>query len=185
MRKYLIGIILQLLILLLMFFVEPIKTINFEYGRINGVGSVYKEGAVNTYNLYELYGTYYIFIAIFLIFVLIFYLIILLKKCTNIIPGFILNIISFVPMILMICAKIIVSREAKYVGNSIAVYGSGIDGSINGIGWLLIVMMGASCFLLLIGVGEVEHEIMQKGEKSIKKINVIKKKDINENEFKM
>lgn len=185
MKKYLIGIILQLLILLLMFFLEPIKTINFEYGRINGVGSVYKEGVINTYNLYELYGIHYIFIAIFLILVLIFYLIMLLKKCSNIIPGFILNIISFVPMVLMICAKIIVSREAKYIGNSIAVYGSGINGSINGIGWLLIVMMGVSCFLLLIGVNELEHEIMLKGEKHVKKINVRKKKDINEKEFKM
>ena len=70
---YLIGTFVEIFIILFLFFLEPISTTNFEYGRIKGVGSVYKEGAKNTYSLYEIMGEIYIFLAIVIIVALLLY----------------------------------------------------------------------------------------------------------------
>lgn len=185
MKKYICGLALQIFTIILLFFVSPVTAKNFEYGRINGVGSVYKEGSETNYNLYELMGPIFIVLGIFLILVVVLYLILLLTKNTNIVPSFILKIVSFAPLLLMLVAKILVSSEAKFVGNSVAVYGSGVDGSINSTGWFLIVVMAVSCFLLVKGLSEVENDIMEKGEKSVKEVKIKVKKNISEDEFKM
>ena len=182
---YLIGTFVEIFIVLFLFFLEPISTTNFEYGRIKGVGSVYKEGAKNTYSLYEIMGEIYIFLAIVIIVALLLYFVLIIKKQTNIIPGFILKIISFVPLAFMIIAKIMVSSEAKYVGNSVAVYGSGVKGNINGVGWFLIILMVASCASLLIGLKKVETEIMENANTSVKEVKTRKKIDVSSDDFKM
>ena len=72
-----------------------------------------------------------------------------------------------------------------HIGNNVAVYGSGVDGKINDIGWILIILMIISCYLLLKGVKDVENEMMKKGERTIKRIgSTNSNKKISEKEFK-
>ncbi len=189
---FLIGTILEIVVAILAFFLPVVYTRDWEYGKITGIGKVYNQGDKNSYSLSTMYGALTIIILILVVAVAILYLVLFLTKKTSIIPRFVLAVVYLFPIGLMIAAKISLSVEGKFIGNNLAVYGTGTSSGYTGLGWLMMILMIAA--FGLVSAGLIANKVKENGPNKttgVKEIKVKKtpsnspKKNISEDDFKM
>lgn len=184
---YLIGTILEIIVLIMSAFAPVLYTQNFEYGKITGIGKVYVEGDKVTYDLFSIMGAWYIILILVVAGNAILFLVFYFKKMSHNIPGFLLSILYALPIAFMIIGASILGSEAKFIGGGGAVYGSGYNTGFTGFGWIVLLLMIAAIILTIIGI------ISQRAENQMTPYNDVKvvtknnstKKYIREDDFKM
>ena len=151
-----------------------------EYGRVNGVGSVFNDGNKVFYSTEDLLeGTSQIIIILFIIFMIIALVLSFTKKgkIASLVMCFLANLI---PCIVTITASITNESDMKYTQSSIATYGEGVKAGIAGGGWFCI-------FLCVVAFGIAIYAFVKTIDK-IQEVNPDEKKklqNMSSDEFSM
>lgn len=144
-----------------------------EYGRIDGVGSVLNEGNKKFYSTENLMGGLSTIIIIISVCVVIAVICALFKK-TKVISLIVCILLSLIGIIVPFTASITNDSKMEYIGNDIAVYGSGSNAGIASGGWLSIFMsIIAICFtvFVLIKVIMKNTEVSEEEKEKYKDMN--------------
>lgn len=166
MGLYAIGLIIHFFVCFLSVTLETVSISGFEYGNIDGVGSVYDESGKVDFCLTELGdgesgGTIAFLFILFFIILLLFSLgnKFLKEKVSSKIHNFFICVLSFVPFFMTVFGAS-ASEDREYIGGGGAVYGSGTIASVNGTGYFLLILAIIGCVCLIKGrakfVGEEE-----------------------------
>ena len=184
---YVIGTILELVVLIMSAFAPVLYTREWEYGRITGVGKVYNQGDKVTYDLFSIMGVAYIIVIVAVAANAIVFLVFYFKKISHQIPGFVLSIIYAIPLMFIIIGRILLGSEAKFIGNSTAVYGTGYNSGFTGMGWLVLILMLAAIVLTTAGIisQRTNLEMNPQSKVVVVKKSGSKKSNIKEDDFKM
>lgn len=174
MLLYVLFTIIQCIVIILCLSTKTIYTQNFEYGKINGVGSVFKDGAYNTYSMLDLGGApTLLIIVLFASYIL--FLVLVYKKKFNIVPTFLFYILSLGPAFTMFLLSSLFSKEAEVVANSIATYGSGVRSSFTSWGYCTIVISIICAVCLSWSFNRYKNNYDKKG---ITEVKVIKQNGV-------
>ena len=184
---YLIGTILELVVLVMSAFAPVLYTRSWEYGKITGIGKVFNQGDKISYDLFSIMGVWYIIVIVVVAANAIVFLAFYIKKMSHNIPGLALSIVYSLPLLFIIIGRSILGNDAKFIGNSTATYGTGYSSGFTGLGWLVLVLMILAIILTIAGIfnQRSNNEINSKNEVKIIKNTNAQKKAVKEDEFKM
>ena len=181
-----VGFLLLAIGIILSLFSPVIYTENWEFGKITGIGNVYKSGTKTMYDLFSLYGVWYIIFSIVLISTLVLLIIFYKKKMLNFYISIPFMLFWIIPIAFMYLGRNLLETEGKFVGNDLAIYGSGTNGAFSTTGYIIIFLTFISIVLIIFDeFRQKERKSERKREIAVKSIKPKKEKEIEINDFKM
>ena len=181
------AFIIIIITLLLSIFTPTLYTVDWEFGKITGIGKVYNEGNKTSYDLFSLYGGMYILFVVIMIAAIVLLIILYKKKMLNfyiIIPFMFL---WCVPTLFLLLGRKLLKEEGQFIGNSIGSYGTGTSAALTSSGYFIIFLtILAISLLVFYEFFQVKKDVNHSNyTKTKKKIEVKKEKDIKIDNFKM